>query len=270
MDFLKFFIELSGYIYIAFSLFWAIVAVMFHQRLHIPLPAALALGLVLQVVGFAIMLLIGLVFRAKQADSTSAPNFQSDPFGGNAGFGTSDPFGTGDVYAIPASSKVELGFTKVLVFGMAALGAVLLVLAAFLPWFYSLGTDVELEIGLISSGIEIWLLLTILSVVAGVLLSFRSWSLLSPLLIGYFASWWVALSVASLTNRLAFVNGMSAIYQLPNVISYQGGGSSFVVSQRVGEAWLALLPAGMLLLAAAFIFAYKFASDSVARKTNFF
>lgn len=270
MDFFRFFIELSGYIYIAFSLFWAIVAVMFHQRLNIPLPVALALGLVLQVVGIAIMLLIGLVFKAKQVSYTATPNFQSDPFGGRGGFATSDPFGGQDTYVTPAKSKTELGLTKVLAFGISGLGAVLLVLAAFLPWFYSYGTDVEIEVGLISSGIEIWLLLTVLSVVAGVLLSLKSWSLFSPLLVGYFASWWVALSLASLTNRLAFVNGMSAIYQLPNVISFGGGGGSFAVSQRVGEAWLALLPAGMLLLAAAFIFAYKFALESKARKANFF
>ncbi len=58
MDLFTFFLELSGYIVLVFSLFWSVVAVMFHGKLKMPLPAALALGFVLQAVGFALMLII--------------------------------------------------------------------------------------------------------------------------------------------------------------------------------------------------------------------
>lgn len=263
--------ELSGYIYIAFSLFWGVVAIMFHRKLNIPLPAALALGLVLQVVGFAIMLLIGLVFKTKQSQAVAYPTSTSDPFA-TPGFSQADPFGPGafgvfDSYGEVSKPRTELGLMRIVVFGLAGLGIVLLVLAAFLPWFYSLA-DIEVSIGLISSGIEVWLLASVLAVVAAVLLSLKRWSPISPILVGYFSSWWVALSLASMTNRLAFVNGVTSIFQLPNLITYQGGGSVEVVSQRIGEAWLALLPAGLLMLAAAYLFALQYSKESSSANTN--
>lgn len=268
MDFLTFFFQLSGFIFVAFSVFWSIVAFMFHKRFNTPLPVALALGFVLQAVGFAIMLGISLTSKAQKASFNPAPQYGSDPFG-SSGAQFADPFGSSQGFSYPEPSYKARDNSRILLWILSGVGSILLIAAAPLNWFYSFSqSNAELSVGIFSSGLEVWLLFTLLATVTAVALAIKDWSAFTPILIGYFASWWFALSLAALTSRVAFVNGMSALFQLPNLITYTDGMSE-TVAQRVGEAWLVVLPGSMLLLAAAYFAAYRYAQSGKASTNQF-
>lgn len=268
MDPLRFFLELSGFVFIAFSVFWSIVALMFHKRFNIPLPVALALGFVLQAVGFAIMLGISLTSKAQKASFNPTPQFGSDPFGSEVSQ-FADPFQGSQRFSYPEPSYKARDNSRILLWILSGVGSILLIAAAPLNWFYSFSqSNNELSVGIFSSGLEVWLLFTLLATVTAVALAIKDWSAFTPILIGYFAAWWFALSLAALTSRIAFVKGMSAFFQLPDLITYSGGMSE-TVAQRVGEAWLVVLPGSMLLLAAAYFAAYRYAQSAKASTNQF-
>lgn len=272
MDLLTFFLELSGFILLAFSLFWSVVSVMFHSKFEVPLPAALALGFVLQAVGFALMLVIS--FAKKSEKKSWNGSLPADPFAASHQI-SSDPFSfnqSPEFDAAPTYKRRALEPAKIPSLVLVLLGSVLLFVSAPLTWFYSFSADgTETTVGIFSSGLEVWLLFTILALIAGLALSINKWSALSPVLIGYFSAWWFALSLAALSSRLAFINGMSAVFQLPNVIVTSGTGQlSEIVNQRVGDAWLVVLPASILLLSAAYYMAYRYSKSVEAERANFF
>lgn len=266
MNLVAFVANLSGFIYVALSVFWTVVAVVFHKKLKTPLPVALALGFMLQAVGFGVMLFLGLAHRADREYSSSLESGGGAPFSDNSGF-ASDPFGGGSSHSIDLAfqnTRPPIDRSRLLPIGLLAAGILVLLAASPLNWFYSASDNFEeLGIGIFSSGLEVWILFTVLAAAASVVFVFRRWSAAAPILLGYFSGWWLALSLAALTSRLAFVQGMAAIFQLPDVVT-SAGGYSAIVSQRVGEAWLLVLPASLLILAAAFILAsgYSKASDS--------
>ncbi len=271
MDLLTFFLELSGFIFLAFSLFWSVISVMFHSKLGLPLPAALALGFVLQAVGFALMLVIS--FAKKSEKKSWNSSLPADPFAANAVM-NNDPFSHNQPQEFDAVSPYRrrgLDPSKIPSLVLVLLGSVLLFISAPLTWFYSFSADgTETTVGILSSGLEVWLLFTILALIASLALSLNKWSALSPVLIGYFSAWWFALSLAALSSRLAFINGMSAVFQLPNVIVTSGTGQlSEVVNQRVGDAWLVVLPASILLMSAAYYMAYRYSKSIEAERANF-
>lgn len=273
MGLVTFFLELSGFIFLAFALFWSVISTMFHKKLDIPLPAALALGFVLQAIGLALMLLISFARKSEKASlgNLVAP---ADPFAQSTGM-ISDSFaGTHEVpheYSLH-SPRRGLDPSKIPPLVLTLLGLVLFISSVPLTWFYSFAADgSETSVGIFSSGLEVWLLFTVLAAVAALVLSVKNWSMLSPLLIAYFSAWWSALSLAALTNRMAFIDAMSAVFQLPNVIVTSGIGElSQIVNQRVGEAWLVTLPASIFLLSASYYMAYRYATSAEAEKANFF
>lgn len=270
MNPLVFFVELSGFVFIAFSVFWSIVALMFHRRFNIPLPVALALGFVLQAVGFAIMLGISLTSKAQKASFNTPEAYGSDPFG-TATASFPDPFQSQapQGFSYPEPTYKPRDNSRVLFWVLSGLGSILLIAAAPLNWFYSFSaSNSELSVGIFSSGLEVWLLFTLLATVAAVALAIKDWSAFSPILIGYFASWWFALSLAALTARVSFVNGMSSLFQLPNLISYSDGMTE-TVAQRVGEAWLVVMPGSLVLLAAAYWAAHRYAQSGKASTNQF-
>lgn len=268
MDPVGFVTHLSGYIYIALSIFWTVTAVVFHKRLRTPLPVALSLGFVLQAVGFGVMLFLGLAHKADREYSASIDSGVGGPFSGSSNLG-GDPFGS---YS-PRSSDFNfqennsaLDRSKFLPLGLLGGGILLLLVASFLKWFYSSSDNFgELGIGVLSSGLEVWILLTIFVGITSTVFILRRWSAAAPMLLAFMSGWWFALGLAALTSRLAFVLGMASVFQLPDVVSSTIGYDA-IVSQRVGEAWLLVFPASILMLAAAFLLASSYAKASDSEK----
>jgi hypothetical protein len=74
-----------------------------------------------------------------------------------------------------------------------------------------------------------------------------------PVVIAWMATWWLLLSMASLTARSIFVPAIDLLFQIPNLIVKEAGGDSDIFSAfafDVGAAWYVVFVNSLLLIGA--------------------
>jgi hypothetical protein len=140
---------------------------------------------------------------------------------------------------------------KVQLWSSAALVPVLIG-AMFMDWFFISGLDGSTYgIKAFSTGFDFWVIMTILAVILSVGFSYRSPSRWGALLLAWFGTWWFLLASASLTSRDVFVEGVSLLYQLPDLlqnIDIPFIGSIQTYAFEVGAAWYVILASSILMI----------------------
>lgn len=255
MDVVTFASQISGYLFLGFAIFWSVAGVALHGRLESPLWLAFTLTFTLQFLGMTILLIRYFFLRAnneaKLVESDWSPDTWSESqesvsFGWQSGSEVED---YGERKGKSLSSWTIFGLLSAAFLGMT--------LTIWLPWFYQTIELFDPAVYVFSSGLEVWLLFSLASFASAAALSlFGKTYLWTSLLVSHFASWWLALSLASLIDRLSFIRAMEAMFNLPNLITGLEGGFGFeFVSQTAGEAWFVIFPASALAVAAAYLLA---------------
>lgn len=150
-------------------------------------------------------------------------------------------------YEIPKWSstskwKLQLGLT--IFFSLALIGSL------FLTWFYTVDSvNGVMGLNSFSTGFEFWAFLTVIAMVVSLLMNLNRPSRIGAVFLAWFGSWWLLLSVASLTARNSFILAASHFYQIPNLVlttadsNYEG-----IRAFQVGEAWYVVLFTSLAML----------------------
>ena len=261
MDIVTFASLLSGYLFFGFAIFWSIVGIALHRDLDAPVWLALLLTFSLQFLGMAILLIRYFVMRAKNEAELMEADWSSTSWNEGASFSSTDWDSSGESWdESPIKSKNPMSWT---IFGLLAAAFTGMLITVWLPWFYQSIDLVDPAVFVFSSGLEVWLLLSMVSfATAAVLVFFRKVYLWMVILVGHFATWWLALSLASLIDRLSFIRAMEAMFNLPNLITGIDAGFGFeFVSQTAGEAWFVIFPCSALAVAAAYLLARDYSQN---------
>jgi len=135
-----------------------------------------------------------------------------------------------------------------------------------LPWFYQFHAQFSfdptqvittVELNAMDAGFGPYVFLSILALLVWVGLSAIKPSRIGGVVVAWFGSWWLLLSLAAMTSREQFLIAVSKYFEIPNI--YFGhsvfgmiDGSSQI--HQVGTAWLLVGFAGfMMVLSSAFI-----------------
>jgi hypothetical protein len=129
----------------------------------------------------------------------------------------------------------------------------ILIGSLFMDWFFVAGVDGS-NFGLkaFSTGFDFWIILTIVGIGGSILLSIKNPSRWGAVILAWFGSWWFLLSTASLTAREVFVEGVSLVYQIPELLQKYDIpliGSIKTYAFDVGAAWYVILCCSILMVA---------------------
>ena len=273
MAILDFIGQLAFYVWFCTAIFWTIVNVSFaswgKQDVRIWGP----IGGVFPIIGLIALVIYHFASKAnkKQLNFASGSAYDEFSSSGSKSFSDSfsfspDPFGTGSgEYASPPAfqgfdleSKDESG--KAWIFrhpgiwffvGTVIIGIAFLV-SLFLTWFTTIDEQrVFMDITAFSTGLDFWVFVSVASLVAANLLSLRAPSRNGAVVIAWMATWWLLLSMASLTARNVFVPAIDLLFQIPNLIVKESGGDSdifWAFAFDVGAAWYVVFVNSLLLL----------------------
>lgn len=131
----------------------------------------------------------------------------------------------------------------------------ILVGSLFMDWFFVAGVDGS-NFGLkaFSTGFDFWIILTIVGIGGSLLLSIKNPSRWGAVVLAWFGSWWLLLASASLTAREVFIQGVSLVYQIPELLQKYDiplVGSIKTYAFDVGSAWYVILCSAILMIAGA-------------------
>lgn len=140
-----------------------------------------------------------------------------------------------------------------IVFALALTGSL------FLTWFYTVDpVNGVMGIQAFSTGFEFWAFVTVLVMVSALLMNIKKPSRIGAILLAWFGSWWLLLSVASLTARDVFIASVSKFYQIPNlVVTFSDNQFDSMHAFQVGEAWYVVLLTSLALLAGSILIIRK-------------
>jgi hypothetical protein len=267
--------QLAFYVWFCTAIFWAIVNVAFaswgKQDVRIWGP----IGGVFPIVGFIALVIYHFASKAnkKQASVASGNAYDEFSSSGSKSFSDSfsfspDPFGagSGEYASAPAfqgfdleykdDSKKNWVFTHpgIWFFAGSVIISIAFVLSLFLTWFTTIDEQrAFMEINAFSTGLDFWIFVTVAGVIASVLLSLKGASRIGAVIIAWMATWWLLLSMASLTARDVFIPAIDLLFQIPNLIVKESGGDSDIFSAfafDVGAAWYVVFVNSLLLIAA--------------------
>ena len=261
MDVVTFASLLSGYLFFGFAIFWSIIGVALHRNLDAPMWLALLLTFGLQFLGMAILLIRYFVLRAKNEADLMETDWSGKSWNEDESYPSADWSSSEDSWEHPPEqNRNPMTWT---IFGLLAAAFIGMLITVWLPWFYQSIDLVDPAVFVFSSGLEVWLLLSLASFsAAAVLVFFQKVYLWTVILVGHFATWWLALSLASLIDRLSFIRAMEAMFNLPNLITGLDAGLGFeFVSQSAGEAWFAIFPCSALAVGAAYLLARAYSQN---------
>lgn len=262
MDIVTFASLISGYLFIGFSLFWAILGLALHKKLEAPVGLAIGLTLVLQFLGMGILVVRYLMLRAKNESDTVSSDWDSSQWAsGDSSF--APDWGSNSDHWV-SETKTERGVTTWVVFALQVATILAFIISLFLPWFYQSIDIFDPSVYILSTGLEIWLFISLVTFAASaILVVFQKSYLWQVILVAHFSTWWLALGLASLSDRYNFAKAMEAMFNLPNLVTGldDGFGVEFV-NQTAGEAWFLVFPAAAMAVGSAFVLAKNYSETS--------
>lgn len=257
MDVVTFASLLSGYLFFGSSIFWSVMGLAVHNKLDSSVGLAIGLTFFLQFLGMAILVVKYLTLKAKEQSEVAATNWNSSDWVETDSPSSIWSANSDDWQTEPA---IEKDVSTWVTFGLLMGSTLSFLISFFLPWFYQSIDFIDPEVYVLSTGLEVWIFISLIAfVTAAVLLLFQRTYLWAVILVAHFSSWWLALSLASLINRIDFAKAMEAMFNLPNLVTGldSGFGVEFV-NQSAGEAWFIVFPAAAMAVAASFLLARNY------------
>lgn len=270
MELLAFLWKLSFYAWFSGAIFFGILGAALAVRLKLNVKIAIALGFVFQFLGIIALVVTYLVSKEKDKPRLVKGEAHSNldwagaapsSFGASGidsgydfGSGTNSDFTAYDMgYETSASKNWVTKFPGLLIFvGVISVG-VSLAVSMFLTWFNVVSDQNEvMGITAVSTGLDFWIFISIAVLIASVLLSLKGPSLVASVLLAWVGSWWLMLSMASLTARATFVPAIDSLFQIPNLVieaQTRDGLMSSAYAFDIGPAWYLVFVTALLLLA---------------------
>lgn len=262
MDIVTFASLLSGYLFFGFAIFWSVLGLALHRRLDAPVALAVVLTFTLQFLGMAILVIRYFAIRAKNESQLIQGDWDNASWSADgANFSADWDSNTEDWESSPSVGKDPLSWTT---FGLLTAAFIGFLITIWLPWFYQSIEIFDPAVYVFSSGLEVWLLLSMATFGAAAALTlFHKTYLWTVLLVAHFSNWWLALSLASLVDRLSFARAMDAMFNLPNLITGLDGFGLEFVNQTAGEAWFVMFPSSVLAVGAVYLMARDYSLRSI-------
>ncbi len=284
MAVIDFFGQLFFFVWFTSGIFWATASAAYASFAKINFKIAIPAGAIFQGVGFVGLLIYGFVkkqnqgeaspFEARQPISTQfAAATVNDPFGGNSAnpFGDSSfgsatfggqPFSSNNPFELAGQpqAKSSTSWINTLPGGFVLYGSLVVSIAfvwsLFLTWFNIITPNrITKGINAFSTGFDFWVFISIGALIAAVILCLKKPSLISAVILSWIGTWWLMLSVASLTARDIFVSAVDALFQIPNLLGSSDGYTQ-TWAFDIGAAWYVLfLIAIILIVSSAWIIA---------------
>jgi hypothetical protein len=267
--------QLAFYVWFCTAIFWAIVNVAFASWAKQDIRIWGPIGGVFPIIGFVALVIFHFANQAnkkqgKAEGGTAYDEFSSagskkfsdsfsfspDPFGNGTGSFSSAPAFQGFDFDSKDASNKSWIFTHpgIWFFAGSVIISIAFVLSLFLTWFTTIDEQrVFMEINAFSTGLDFWIFISVGGLIAAVLLSLKGASRIGAVIIAWIATWWLLLSMASLTAREVFVPAIDLLFQIPNLIVKGSGGDSEISSAfayDVGAAWYVVFVNSLLLVAA--------------------
>lgn len=267
--------QLSFYVWFCTAIFWAIVNVAFASWARQDIRIWGPIGGAFPIIGFIALIIYHFASKANNKQVKVASGSAYDEFSstGSKSFSNSfsfspDPFGagSGEYASAPAFQGFELEHKddsgKVWIFrhpGIWFFAATIIIgtafmVSLFLTWFTTIDEQrTFMEINAFSTGLDFWIFVSIASLIAAILLSLKGASRIGAIVIAWMATWWLLLSMASLTARDVFVPAIDLLFQIPNLIVKDSGADSDIYSAfafDVGAAWYVVFVNSLLLIGA--------------------
>lgn len=265
--------ELAFYVWFCTAIFWAIVNLAFASWAKQDLRIWGPIGGAFPIIGFIALVIYHFASKANK-DQVKVPtagaydefsssgaksfsdsfSFSPDPFGAGSGeYATTPVFQGFDVETKDDSSKPWIFRQPGIWFFVGSiLISVAFVVSLFLTWFTTIDEQrVFMEINAFSTGLDFWVFVSVAGVIASILLSLKGASRIGAVVIAWMATWWLLLSMASLTARSVFVPAIDLLFQIPNLIVKESGGDSDVFAAfafDVGAAWYIVFVNSLLLI----------------------
>jgi hypothetical protein len=155
-------------------------------------------------------------------------------------------------YEDPDSKYWITKIPGLIIFLGVALVAVALVLSLFMTWFNVVSERNEfLEINAMSTGLDFWIFVSLAVIIGTILLSLKGPSIVAAVLLAWAGSWWLMLSMASLTARDVFVPAVDKLFQIPNLVieaNTRDGSISTAYAFDVGVAWYVIFACALILV----------------------
>lgn len=267
--------QLAFYVWFCTAVFWAIVNVAFASWAKEDMRIWGPVGGVFPILGFITLLIYHYASKANKEQGPQTPPGAYDEFStsGAKTFSDSfsfspDPFGagSGEYATTPAFQGFEANYVDdsgkpwifrqpgIWFFVASILIGVAFVVSLFLTWFTTIDEQrVFMEINAFSTGLDFWVFVSVATVIGSTLFSAKGPSRVGAVVIAWMATWWLLLSMASLTARSVFVPAIDLLFQIPNLIVKDSGAGSDVFSAfafDVGAAWYVVFVNSLLLIGA--------------------
>lgn len=284
MGFIQFFGALFFFVWVASTVFWGFAGAVYATQRGVSMRIALPVAAVFHWLGLLGLWLFDLVKRQNEQASVHFPssrggedlqswNLQgqsvgraSDPFGPDAsgslgpqpaGYVQPVGYGFGGVGGYPSGRlwiKSPLG-TTAFICGIGVVVA--FVVSLFLTWFNVITPErQQASISGFSTGFDFWVFISIGLVLVAVGLSVKHPSLVSAVLFALVGSWWLQLSMASLTARDVFVPAVDKLFQIPNLMTNVTGYSQ-TWAYDVGSAWYLVFLNSVILFGVSALIIYS-------------
>ena len=275
MAIFEFIAQLSLYVWFCTAIFWAMVNIAFASWAKQDLRIWGPIGGVLPIIGFIALVIFHFANKANKEDTPqeSAGAYAEFSQTGSKNFTDSfsfspDPFGagSGEYASTPAFQGFETNFQDdsskpwifrhpgVWFFLASILISIAFLVSLFLTWFTTIDEQRSfMDINAFSTGLDFWIFVSVAGVITATLLSLKGPSRIGAVVIAWMATWWLLLSMASLTARSIFVPAIDLLFQIPNLIVKEAGGDSDIFSAfafDVGAAWYVVFVNSLLLIGA--------------------
>lgn len=276
MAFIDFFGQLFFFVWFTSGIFWATTSAAYATNEKINLRVAIPAGALFQGLGFVGLLIYSFVRKQNQAQASSFATNQtdsdrfaaattSDPFGGNAPnpfgdstFGSASFGGQSSSFNNPfelagqTQAKSSTTWINTLPGGFVLYGSLVVTIAfiwsLFLTWFNIVTPNrISKGINAFSTGFDFWVFISIAALIAAVILCFKKPSLISSVILSWIGTWWLMLSVASLTARDIFVSAVDTLFQIPNLLGSTDGYTQ-TWAFDIGAAWYVLFLIAVILI----------------------
>lgn len=266
MELFSFFWQLSFFTWFSGAVFFGLAATALSIWLGLGIRLSIILGLVFQWLGILALVVIHLVKTSNRKPISPQENHQDDwAMPSNAGANGIDSAGSMFSERTPYEfvsydksyddSGRRYWITKIpglIIFLGVVLVAVALVLSLFMTWFNVVSERNEfLEINAMSTGLDFWIFVSLAVIIGSILLSVKGPSIVAAVLLAWVGSWWLMLSMASLTARDVFVPAVDKLFQIPNLVieaNTRDGSISTAYAFDVGVAWYVIFACALLLV----------------------
>lgn len=277
MAFIEFFGQLFFFVWFTSGIFWATASAAYASKANLNFKIAIPAGALLQAFGFIGLLIYGFVRKQNQSESSylgstqtvnqfaSSSMIGSDPFGG----GSTNPFGdttvgsatfgsqaysSGNPFEVSSQPKGKSpgSWINTLPGGFVLYGSLVVTIAfvwsLFLTWFNIVTPNrISKGINAFSTGFDFWVFISIGALIAAVALCLKKPSLISAVILSWIGTWWLMLSVASLTARDIFVSAVDTLFQIPNLLGSTDGYTQ-TWAFDIGAAWYVLFLIAIILI----------------------